>query len=162
MTAIALFLSMQFHPTDTGLAQIRAAYYSAAQKEISADAFAKKLEDVNEQSSAVMLAYKSMALVLEARDAFNPYTKMSSFNKGKAMLENAVNKSPDNVEVRFLRFCVQSNAPFFLGYSGNIADDKAVILNKWSALRDEDLKQKIKEFMTYSNAATAAEKQMLQ
>lgn len=161
MMFVLLILSMQPNPTDTALAAIRAAYYDAAQKKISTNAFAKKVKDADD-GSAVMLAYQSMVLMFDARDSYNPYTKMSSFNKGKEMLENAVKKNPSSVEVRFLRFCVQSNAPFFLGYSGNIDDDKAVILNNWASLDDLDLKEKIKTFMLATDAATASEKKLLQ
>lgn len=161
MMFVLLLLSMQLNPTDNGLVAVRAAYYDAAQKKISTNAFAKKVKDADD-GSAVMLAFQSMALMFDARDSYNPYTKMSSFNKGKEMLENAVKKDANNVEVRFLRFCVQSNAPFFLGYSGNIDGDKAVILNNWSTLKDEDLKEKIKTFMLATDAATATEKKLFQ
>ncbi|HZG01247.1 MAG TPA: hypothetical protein VEY71_09600 [Chitinophagales bacterium] len=162
MMIVLFILSMQLNPTDTGLVALRAAYYNAAQKNISTNAFAKKVEAAEIKSDALLLAYKSMALMFDARDSYNPYTKMSSFNKGKDLLESAVKKDPASVEVRFLRFCVQSNAPFFLGYSGNIADDKAVIFNNWASLEDADLKQKIKQFMHATDAATATEKQLLQ
>ena len=161
MMFVLLFLSMQFNPTNAELVAVRAAYWDAAQKKISTNAFAKKV-DAADDGSAVMLAYKSMALMFDARDAYNPYTKMSSFGKGKDLLESAVKKDLSNVEVRFLRFCVQSNAPFFLGYSGNIDEDKAVILNNWSQLKDDDLKEKIKTFMLANDVVTSTEKKLLQ
>ena len=74
------------------------------------------------------------------------------------MLEKAIVSDPKNVEIRFMRFCVQTNAPYFLGYNNNISSDKLAIIKAWSPLSDLDLKEKIRKFMLTSNSCTNSEK----
>ena len=105
------------------------------------------MESISVEHDALLLAYKGMAYFLEANLSINPYAKYTYFKKGKSLLEEAVNKNPWNAEIRFMRFCVQTSAPKFLGYISNIETDKYFLVEQWKGLNDADLKNKISNYM---------------
>ncbi|MBI2722364.1 MAG: hypothetical protein HYX39_09335 [Bacteroidetes bacterium] len=144
--------------SNTDIYSLRKLYYEASDKKDSAKKFLLVMENLEVKANPLLLCYKGMANLIHAKHSYNPYTKFASFNKGKEMLENAVVSDPKNVEIRFMRYCVQSNAPFFLGYSSNLESDKSVIMKGWSALTDLDLKEKIRKYMLTSNSCSTNEK----
>jgi outer membrane protein assembly factor BamD (BamD/ComL family) len=73
--------------------------------------------------------YEASATMQKAQYALAPWTKYNYFKKGKKMLEDFILEYPDDVEARYVRFLVQSHAPFFLGYNGELEEDASVIRN---------------------------------
>ena len=88
-----------------------------------------------------------MACLLMAKNSFNPIKKWNYFSKGKLLLESAINDNNMSIELRFLRFSAQLNAPTFLNYSSNVKEDKKMIIKSFSLLTDTDLKVKIVNFL---------------
>jgi hypothetical protein len=76
---------------------------------------------------SVHLAYLGAFQAIWANHTYNPFSKLSSFNKGKNNIEKAVKADPGNVEIRMLRLSVQRKCPGFLGYDSNIKDDTAFL-----------------------------------
>ncbi len=143
------------------VAGLRRLYYEAASERSSANKFMQTMKALPVESDPLLLCFKGMAHMIQANYSFNPYNKLSLFTKGKEMLERSVKMDPQNVEIRFMRFCVQTNAPFFLGYSSEVNLDKILILNSWSKITDEDLKNKIRNYMMESEFCTKSEKSLL-
>lgn len=143
---------------DTHIAEVRSLYYRAATDRNAMDKFMQATANMENTQSPVVLCYRGMAHMLRANYSYNPYCKLSCFNKGKALIEQAVSKDPMNVEIRFLRFCVQTNAPFFLGYHYTIKQDKEMILKSWGRLEDTDLKIKIKDYLLGSKYCNTGER----
>lgn len=75
------------------------------------------------ESEVVIKAYKGMAIAMYAKVTSSIPEKLDCFHKGKALLEGAVNTDIYNPEVRFLRYCMQSETPSILGYKGNLEED---------------------------------------
>ena len=82
-----------------------------------------------------------------AKHVFSPFKKMSYFNEGKKIMDNAVKNDPKNPEIRLMRLITQEKAPKILGYSKNIADDKKVILDEYQNIQDSELKLYIKNYL---------------
>lgn len=77
--------------------------------------------------------YRGVALAMYADIAEGVYTKLEYFNRGKDFLESAIKEQPHNAEIRFLRLTVQAEAPFMLGYSGEIEEDVEVVYKAFSS-----------------------------
>ena len=86
---------------------------------------------------------KAAATMIMAKHAFNPFSKLSHFNKGKNMLQQAIAADRQNVELRLLRYSIQKSAPSFLGYRDEMAADKNFLKTNLPALKDATLKQMI-------------------
>jgi hypothetical protein len=82
------------------------------------------------QTDIILTGYKACALMVNAKYVSNPFSKLETFSNGKNLLEKCLVKEPENVELHFLRYTIQTNIPSFLNYSGNIYHDKYFILKR--------------------------------
>ncbi len=115
---------------------------------------------LNKQASEdpVINGYRSIAMLLHSKNSYSPFDKIKYFKNGKKLLEESVGADVTSVELRYLRFCVQTNVPFFLNYTSDIEEDKRIILQNWSKLTDTDLKERIRLFMMRSEFCNDIEK----
>lgn len=95
-------------------------------------------------------AYFGVATMMQAEVYSNPFTKLSYFKKGKKLLEEAIAKSPDDAELRFLRYTVQVEVPGILNYNDAIDEDKAV-LDKYIQGHTDELAKRINDFYKQMN-----------
>ena len=156
-----LFITGQITARTPDVKELRLLYCQARENKGNADKFLKALEGTGESKDPLIMSYQGLAWLYEANFSINPYHKFTFFNKGKALMEQAIKKEPANVEIRFLRFCVQTNVPFFLNYNGKINEDKLIMLNAWSSLSDEVLKKLIKDSLIKSGYCNEEEKKKL-
>jgi len=156
--ALFLFVTVNCKAQTNANVELRKLYYKAAVEEKVNDVFVTKLEELDKGTNALIKGYHGMGWMLKAKYAWNPYNKVAHFKKGKKLLEQAISNDQSNPELRFLRFCVQSNAPIFLGYSGELNDDKTLLITTYPNIKDEDLKQRIRDFMKDCSKLTAEEK----
>lgn len=143
------------------LLHVRNLYYKASANRDDAEAFNTFLTASPNIHTSLLEGYRGMCYMIRANHSWNPYNKLSFFNKGKDLLDGSIQKAPQNMELRFLRFCVQTNAPGFLGYSGKIAEDKALILSLYGTCEDADLKSRVRNYLMSSTHCTAADKERL-
>jgi hypothetical protein len=74
-------------------------------------------------------AYKGVAIAMYASLAGSVADKFSIFSEGKNYIEQAVAADWYNPEIRFLRFSVQAEVPFIVGYSSNLKEDAYVVID---------------------------------
>lgn len=128
----------------TEAVELRNTFYKVAERNLSATMLLDKAAKI---PTAVAQGYKGIAYMMMARQAWNPVSKWSYFNKGKHTLEKAIKADPSNTELRYLRFSVQTNLPSFLRYSGNIEEDEQFIRTHLQQLADEDLKMRVQAYL---------------
>ncbi len=153
-----LVLPVVFNAANKDLLKVRDMYYKASTNRADAELFFNTISSFSGIEKSLVEGYKGMSFMIKANFDFNPYYKLSYFVKGKGFLDEAINNDPENAELRFLRFCVQTNAPVFLGYSGKITEDKGIIKKYYGTLEDDDLKKRIKEYMINSKSCSKEEK----
>ncbi len=125
--------------------ELRKSYRDATQSEEKAEAFYKYVENVSDSDKAVMIAYKGAGKTLLAR--FAPLTKRKEkVQSGVGLVEKAIQKDPDNVEIRLIRLSIQENLPKMFKYNGEIESDKKFIQSKLPTIKDEDLVKMIKGY----------------
>lgn len=128
-------------------AAIKRLYYNAIENEDSTELLVEITEQVNNNSSAILMGYKGMGLMLSAKYAWLPTSKLSYFSDGKKWLENAIKKSPNNIELLFFRFTTQMETPEILGYKDNLAQDRVDIIALYPKLQDPFLRKIIRQYM---------------
>lgn len=77
----------------------------------------------------ILLAYRAASEALEAKHSWNVLTKWSNIDKAMQLFQKAIEIAPENIEIRFLRYSIQINTPFILGYSQNINEDKQKMID---------------------------------
>ena len=108
----------------------------------------KKLNDKKSETDA-----KKNSEVKELKEKYTNEAKTKADREGariveagkleaKKILFDAINKNLDSVEIRFLRYSIQYNAPKLLGYTENIEEDYDFIINNINRERDD-----VKEFI---------------
>lgn len=153
-----LFLIINFvSANELEVTNLRNLYYQAAENEAASKKLSNLLEKVNTKSSPIFVCYKGAADMMEAKYAFNPISKLSKFKKGKNLIEAAIKLDPNDMEMRFLRFSIQTNLPGFLGYDNSIKNDKEVLISKIATVKDENLKGRIISYLSSSKYCTKEE-----
>jgi tetratricopeptide (TPR) repeat protein len=101
------------------LKKIGIAYHNLAimEEDDASERASKYLKKLNklDPDDALILALLGSAVSMEGRDSINIVKKMGNANKGNNMLDQAVNKDPDNVYVRMVRANNSIDIPKFLG-----------------------------------------------
>jgi len=128
--------------------EIRESYKTCNQSKEHAEAFYELTKQSLGNKGAIYRGYHGAALALKAAYGWNPITKLSFFNKGKKMIDQAILSEPDNIELRMIRLSIQSNAPKMIGYYENIEEDKKFILDNISKVSANDLKEYVKGYIS--------------
>jgi len=108
------------------LAALRRHYQQAAADKTAGEQFYQLMASYD-QRDPVVLGYKGAAEAIKARDA-SLLDKLHYVQSAAHTFEQAVALSPQNAEIRFLRFSVETNLPSFLGLSTHIDEDRHVLL----------------------------------
>ena len=92
-----------------------------------------------------------VSFFLISKHSLNPIDKLSFFKQGVKWLESSIENDFCNIELRFLRLSVQNNAPSFLNYNNYIEEDKDYLASNYKYLEDEDLKNRISNYLLLQN-----------
>ncbi|AEH01938.1 hypothetical protein [Lacinutrix sp. 5H-3-7-4] len=150
----SVFLSLQ----TLNIKEVRLAFKEAGQNDAKIEAFYNSLDTVKKTDNVVLVAYKGAATAMMAKTKKTIKEKKEGFIKGVELVEYAINKAPNNIEARFIRFGIQENTPKLLKYKANMEEDKYFILNQFNTIKDTYLKSHIKEYILQSNAFSKEEK----
>ncbi|WP_199118032.1 hypothetical protein [Pedobacter sp. ASV28] len=140
---------------------IRDMYVKAIESKKSTEQLLNILE--KKEQTPFVIGYTGATKMLMARHTFNPFKKLSHFRTGKQLLEKAISKDAENVELIFLRYAIQVSLPPILGYNEHIETDKNYILK---TLQKQELKEKhleiaIVNFLKKQQLAPAERQQLL-
>ncbi|WDF70619.1 hypothetical protein PQ465_09640 [Sphingobacterium oryzagri] len=97
--------------------------------------------------SPVERGYEAAYYMFMAKHSGNPLKKMSYFKDGKKMLDKEIAANPNNVELRYIRLLIQYYTPSYLGYRGNIEEDKDFLMNNLYKINDKEAKQIIYTYL---------------
>ncbi|MDF2436189.1 MAG: hypothetical protein K0Q95_565 [Bacteroidota bacterium] len=147
---------------------------SFLQSQVSLETLRKDYYRLNTDSSACASLYKKVSLAGVSDNLFMGYKgaitaamanhvtskaeKLKLFNSGKKLIEQSVNTDSSDVELRFLRFTIQTNCPKALGYNKQISSDKKFIVSNFDTVKPASLKSKMAEYLVGSKLLTEKEK----
>jgi len=128
------------------LSEVRQLYMKAADSETVCRQLLQKLSGSGERDK-VLSGYQAAATIIMAKHLSRPSDKMSSFNKGKKMLEAMIFTDTGNVELRYIRLTIQAHLPGFLGYRKQMNTDKYFLRKALTGLQDKELKLLVSGFL---------------
>ncbi|WP_367867218.1 hypothetical protein [Pedobacter sp. WC2423] len=159
MKILALFILFIYGTLPSPeIKQLRVLYYQSATDKAAASKLQDLLSNVDDQSSELLICYKGVAEMMQAKYTISPISKYRRFKKGKEFIESAVALDPENLEIRFLRFTIQSNLPSFLGYNDQITADKKILIKNLDQIHDQPLKQLVINYLFASKHITEKER----
>lgn len=102
----------------------------------------------SETAAPVLICYKGANEMIQAKYTLNPISKLEKFNKGKELIKKAFSRDTLNLEMRFIRYSIQSNLPAFLGYHDDLGKDKQFLLDNTINTKDLELKEMIFNYLS--------------
>ena len=124
--------------------ELRKVMNSAEHDSDKAKYFKNYMESI-EADRTILKAYQAISRLIYIKH-FEPFwTKWFVFNRETKRLDRIIESDPDLLEIRFLRYAVQDQAPFFLGYNDNLKEDKLKIEYCFGEC-SEDLKRLIDRY----------------
>jgi hypothetical protein len=164
-TLLFLLWPLTLTPGTLNLVELRQQLDQAANSKVKAQQFNERFKQVTEGGQPILVGFKALSELILCKHVFSPISKLAHFRKGRNLLEKAIAASPNNPELSFLRFTTQSNVPSLLNYSGNIMQDKSVLINylrsTTSKAADPDLYQRVKSYLQESKFCTAGEVKLI-
>ena len=125
--------------SQTNIGEIRKSFFKMDADTCAAFRLFETIQKLDYQDSPLLLAYAGATEAASAPCIKGAFKKLEYFSRGKKNLEKAVQTSPKNTEIRFLRFATQANIPSFIEYN-NLDEDKPIILKQLPVLlADEKL-----------------------
>ena len=139
-----LFMNFSFNSID--LNEVRSSYSKAVLDKKLCEKMIEELE-LSKEKSVIAIAYLGAYQTIWANHVFNPLSKLATFKKGKNNIELAISKEPENVEIRYIRFSVQKNAPSFLGYDNSLKEDRNFLVKNKKNINSDLLQKNIETLL---------------
>ena len=156
-----LLISISAYTQSMTLEEARKVYAESMNNKVTCEAAYKKISLVQNSENHLLMGYKAAISIALSKHLKSTKEKISHFNEGKHLMESAIGKDSKNVELRFLRFTVQSNCPAALKYNKNIVTDKSYIIENLTTVQNNSIRTKIKEYLLQSKNITLEEKNKL-
>ncbi len=142
------------------LSEIRKNYPLANDSKEITQKMYESFAGITEDDRAIYIAYKGGISTIMAKHAKGIKDKKAFFKEGVSLLEHAVEKDPENIEIRCIRLGVQENSPKFLKYKDQIESDKDFIIEHFSSETSSEIQAFVKGYVQQADAFTAEEKQL--
>ncbi len=141
MSSVIFLLIWSLSAPDLSVHEVRLQFHAATSSEKVCSKLIVSLERYTEKDHPLYTGYRGGANMVMAKHVLNPFNKLSYFKRGRDLLERAIRSDRNNVELRFLRYTIQTNVPGILGYKSNLEADRQYIERSLGTLKDAELKK---------------------
>ena len=125
---ILFFFTINCNAQIDNLDEIRKNYLESAKSEENIQKLISTCEDYKSKNDSIIYAYRTVADLMLIKYKYNPFYKLKLFSEYSRKLDLIVKNNFTNIEIRFLRYCVQKKTPRFLGYNDNLELDYQFII----------------------------------
>jgi len=132
------------------IARLRKEFVSATVSAGEAEKFLQTTRGISATSKPLLQAYKGAALLIWGKYVKGVEEKKKLAREGITMLEEAVAKNPDHIEIRTLRLSIQENSPKILKYKNKIEEDRAFVIQHFDRLPQGELKAFVEGYLKSS------------
>lgn len=153
-----LFLSFLLNGQD--IDHVRKLYLDAGDDRNKTIEFRNFFDQSYPEDKAIFIAYHGTALTMMADLVKGNMNKYKVFVEGRDLLEKAILKNPESIEIRYLRFAIQTNIPRILGYN-NIKEDTNYLvenINNLSTINNKELHDVIVSTLLNNKKLSESEK----
>ena len=125
---ISFFFAIICNAQTNNLDQIRKLYLESAKSEENINILISKCSEYNSKKNSIIYAYRTVADLMLIKYKYNPLYKLNLFSYYSKKLDLIVANNFNNIEIRFLRYCVQKKTPKLLCYNDNLELDYQFII----------------------------------
>ena len=137
LALIVIFNCASFNCSSQNIDNLRTYFLLSFKNEVYCDSL--NLSNDKNINENLFNGYKGIYYIMKCNFIINPYKKILYFKKGKEILEKSIQKDPQCIELRTLRYSVQNKAPKFLSYNHNIYEDISFINENKNNLKEVSL-----------------------
>jgi hypothetical protein len=119
---IVLSLFLNIIAKSQNIDYLRYLYVSASTNSNSCDSLIDLTKDAP-KNDWIKQGYYAIGNMMKSQFVLDPISKFFYFNKGKGILDDLLIQKPEEIELRFLRYCTQKKTPSFLNYNDKIKED---------------------------------------
>ena len=116
---ISFFFIIICNAQTNNLVQIRKSYIESDKSEENINKLISKCEEYKSKKNTIIYTYRTVADLMLIKYKYNPLYKLKLFTEYSRKLDLIVLNNFKNIEIRFLRYCIQKQTPRFLGYNDN-------------------------------------------
>lgn len=129
---------------DNKLEKARLLYYKSVEDRTKIDEAIELFQELGKEKDleAVALTYVGSLTALRAKHAFWPQAKLKFTNHGLKIMDEAINKAPENIEALF----IYGSTCFYLPFFFNRNDEAQQSFHKIVHLLPENIKKKDEKF----------------
>lgn len=138
-----VFLGSSIFAQKSKINQIRHVYKNAGQIEEKNEELIKLSKGCENN---IITGYYASGLAIRAKYLYNPFSKLDHFKRGTKLLDKTIAKDKMNIELLFMRFCIQTVSPIFLGYDKEIQGDIILIVKHFMTI-DPDVRPLVGEYL---------------
>ena len=150
-----LFSLANSQAQELNLSELRELYIEASFEEDKANKLYELTKNSSIESDYKNFSYHTIAILLQSKFSINPIEKLKLFGEGKEQLEKVISQYHKDIELRFLRFCVQDGTPAILDYKLNMEEDSQFINNNIFTSSEELQQFIIPIFKTLNDGRTS-------
>jgi len=125
---ISFFFIIICNAQTNNLDEIRKSYLESAKSEENINKLISTCKEYKSKNDSIIYAYRTVADLMLIKYKYNPLYKLKLFTEKSRKLDIIVTNNFNNIEIRFLRYCVQKQTPKFLGYNDNLKLDYQFII----------------------------------
>ena len=140
---ISFFFLIICNAQTNNLNQVRKSYLESAKSEENINKLISTCEEYKSENDSIIYAYITVADLMQIKYKYNPLYKLKLFTEYSRKLDLIVINNFNNIEIRFLRYCVQKQTPRFLGYNDNLELDYQFIIQNID-IQSKELKEYIR------------------
>ncbi|MBL0102636.1 MAG: hypothetical protein IPP51_01995 [Bacteroidetes bacterium] len=154
-----LFLFSKTEADSYNKIEIRNAFVLACIDEDKNDALIERLQNI-QGNDPLIAAYVGALTAVKAKFSMIPWRKYNYCKDGLKAISESIAKSPENIEIRYLRLVIEYKTPKIAGLQGDMESDKSKIAALFSNEQDIHLKKMIASFILGNNLCSEAEKHL--
>lgn len=158
---LALFSIVIVSGQGMTLEEARKVYSESMKDNATCEAAYTKISQVDNYNNSLLMGYKAAITIAMSKYLKTTKEKIAYFNRGKLLLESTITKDDNNVELKFIRYSIQSNCPAALKYAKNKVKDRAYIIENLANVKNPSIRTNIKGYFLQSKDISAEEKQKL-
>ena len=116
------------------------------------------MQEVSSEDIPIKRAYKGASIMMYAKYSVKNVREL--LKEGKEWVEEALNKEPENIEIRLVRLSLQEHLPKIVPYHKNIDEDKKVILDSFYS-QSKLLQKYLQDYIQSSKSFSPEEKKRI-
>ncbi len=110
------------------VARYRKVFHAAVLDQGKVEEFNTFMRSISPENP-ITIAYLAVSEAMLADVKWNPLEKYEQVKKYESLILKALQSDPSNLEIRFLRFCVEYHVPSWLGFETHLTEDKTYIVS---------------------------------